>query len=65
MSSEAISDWKNYIKEGGAVKIMHNENMIGVEDVIVQIEEALFDRWKCQVDKLVREQWIFGDIDCC
>lgn len=43
---------------------MHNQNKIGGNRVIVEIDEAKFGRRKYHRGRLITGQWLFGDVQC-
>lgn len=57
-------DWRSFLREVCALKIMSENVRLGGPGHEVQIDESLFARRKYHVGRYVKEQWIFGAIDC-
>lgn len=61
--SEAITNWKSYLREVCSLKLQDENEMLGGEGHVVQIDESLFVRRKYNVGRVPRQQWVFGGID--
>lgn len=64
MQSEAITFWKNNLREVCVAKLIAEPVVLGGIGRVVQIDESLFVKRKYNVGRLVKEQWVFGGIDC-
>ncbi|KCZ81258.1 hypothetical protein H312_01336 [Anncaliia algerae PRA339] len=64
LQEHSFVDWRNYLREVCALQMMSLEMQLGGEGIEVQIDEPLFVRRKYDRGRLLREQWIFGAIDC-
>lgn len=63
-AEHTIVDWRSFVREICALKIMATPVLLGGEGREVQIDESLFARRKYNRGRLVRQQWVFGAIDC-
>jgi transposase-like protein/IS1 family transposase len=64
MAAESYVNWRSYLREVCALKLLQEDIMLGGEGIEVQIDESLFVRRKYNRGRLTRQQWIFGAIDC-
>ena len=60
MQSEAITDWKNYLREVCASALLRSSTKIGGVGLTVEIDESLFSRRKYNVGRTLPTQWVFG-----
>ena len=63
MASEAIVNWRNYVRDIFAEHFIRNPLWIGGPGHSVEIDESAFERGKANVDRMVNTQWVFGGID--
>ncbi|RUS82738.1 hypothetical protein EGW08_009518 [Elysia chlorotica] len=63
MATEAIVNWRNYIRDVFAEYFIANPLAIGGPGHVVEIDESAFVKRKCNVGRAVRTQWVFGCID--
>ena len=63
MASEAIVNWRNYVRDIFAEYFIRHPLRIGGPGHTVEIDESLFARRKANVGRLVTPQWVFGGID--
>ncbi|RUS73042.1 hypothetical protein EGW08_019206 [Elysia chlorotica] len=63
MASEAIVNWRNYVRDVFAENFIPNALTIGGPEHVVEIDESAFVKRKFNVGRAVRTQWVFGGID--
>ena len=63
MASEAIVNWRNYVRDIFAEYFIRNPLPIGGTGHTVEIDESAFVRRKGKVGRMVNTQWVFGGID--
>jgi len=64
LQNETITDWKIFLREVCILKLIANPVILGGVGRVVQIDESLFIKRKYNVGRIVKEQWVFGGIDC-
>lgn len=53
-------DFRSYLREVCAIKLFENEDIIGGEGKVVEIDESLFVKRKYNVGRFSSYQWVFG-----
>ena len=59
--TQAIVDWKSYLREICALKLLQENTVLGGEGHVVQIDESLFVRRKYNTGRMTGQQWVFGE----
>lgn len=62
MSTETMTNWKNYLREVCADSLIKNPMIIGGPEMVVEIDESCFSKRKYNVGKMYPQQWVFGGI---
>ena len=60
-SEHSIVDWNQYCRDIAVSHFLNNPVQIGSPGHIVEIDESLFSRRKYNRERIIPEQWIFGD----
>lgn len=63
IASEAIVNWKNYVRDIYAEYFIAHPLRIGGPGHVVEIDESAFVRRKHNVGRVVNTQWVFGGLD--
>ena len=63
IESEAICNWRNYVRDVYGEHFVRNPVRIGGVGRTVEIDESAFVRRKYNVGRQVRTQWVFGGLD--
>ena len=63
IESEAICNWRNFIRDVYAEHLIRNPVRIGGAGHTVEIDESAFVKRKNNVGRQVRTQWVFGGLD--
>ena len=63
IESEAITNWRNFIRDVFAEYLLRHPVVIGGVGRTVEIDESAFVKRKHNVGREVRTQWVFGGID--
>ena len=63
MASEAIVNWRNYVRDIFAEYFIRHPLQIGGPGHTVEIDESAFVRRKANVGRMVNTQWVFGGIN--
>ena len=62
MSNSTIVDWKSFLRDICAEHFIDNPVQLGGPGMTVEIDESVFTRRKYNRGRMVREQWVFGQI---
>lgn len=63
LSSRTVVDWDSFCREVCEVTLMENEEKLGGEGKIVQIDDSKFWKRKYHRGHRVEGQWVFGGIE--
>nr|XP_034193073.1 uncharacterized protein LOC117610143 [Osmia lignaria] len=63
ISSSTAVDWTNFCRELMYEWLIKDENQIGGDVIVVEIDEAKFGRQKYNRGRVIQGQWIFGAIE--
>ena len=63
IASEAVVNWRNYVRDIYAEYFVRHPVRIGGPGHIVEIDESAFVRRKHNVGRVVNTQWVFGGLD--
>uniref|UniRef100_A0A6B0V2L9 Putative transposase-like protein n=1 Tax=Ixodes ricinus TaxID=34613 RepID=A0A6B0V2L9_IXORI len=69
IASKTITDWASFCREVVVNAVFKHSDMIGGEDVTVELDQSMFGRRKYHRGYLRPGQWVFGDLErgsgCC
>lgn len=63
ISHTTIADWKNFCREVCAEIVIETSEMLGGDNVIVEIDESKFGKWKYHRGRYVDGRWVFGGVE--
>ena len=61
IATEAITDWKNFLREVCAYSLLQHPIKIGGEGMTFEIDESLFSRRKYNVGRALPVQWVLEE----
>ena len=65
LGEHTFVDWRNYLRDICAEHLLRNPTVIGGVGITVQIDESVFVQRKANIGRMpVRQQWVFGGVDC-
>ena len=63
-SNRKVADWTKHLQDALAICVLSDDDPVGGEGVVVEIDESKFGKLKYNRGHNVEGAWVFGGVEC-